>query len=63
MSKEVARSIFYQLGGNRFASMVGAKNFVSHSEQCGGVSFRIPATISKNRINYVKNYLEWFRPL
>jgi hypothetical protein len=54
MSKEVAATILSQLGGNSFARMTGAKNFISHSDDCGALSFYVPSNITKNNIKYVK---------
>lgn len=47
----VAKEIYQQLGGNRFAMMTGAKNFVSDSKN-NALSFRIGRNGSK--ANYVK---------
>ena len=46
-----ANTIIQQLGGNSFCRMTGAKQFVVLAS---GVSFRIPATMTKNRINAVQ---------
>ncbi len=53
MSKEVAKIILQQLGGNRLIAMTGAKNFVAHNDLCGGLSFRIPQ-MTGIKVNYVK---------
>ena len=45
----VASTIYGQLGGNRFAVMTGAKNFVSSEN---ALTFRIPK--AKNGINAVR---------
>ena len=48
----VAKTILEQLGGNKFAVMTGAKNFMS----CGdGLSFKLPGGggFCKDGINYV----------
>lgn len=47
----IAKTILKQLGGNKFLAMTGAKNLMDHKN---GLSFRIPGTMSKNKINYVK---------
>lgn len=47
----VAQTILQQLGGRRFQMMTGAKNFLNLKN---GLSFRIPATMTKQKINYVK---------
>ena len=47
----IAKTILQQLGGNKFVVMTGAKSL------CGGenyLSFRIPGTMTRDRINYVK---------
>jgi hypothetical protein len=54
MSKETASTILSQLGGNMFASMTGAKNFTSHSDNCGALSFFLPSNMTKNNIKHVK---------
>ncbi|MBF0388372.1 MAG: hypothetical protein HQL20_11095 [Candidatus Omnitrophica bacterium] len=47
----VAQTIYRQLGGGKFATMTGAKNFVD-----GGnfLSFKLPSNFAKGGINYVK---------
>ena len=45
---QVARTILEQMGGDRFALMTGAKNFVGHED---ALSFKFPRA---NKINYVK---------
>ena len=54
MTKEQAGQIIYQLGGNRFIAMTGAKNFtVSSRENCAGFQIgRNPAGV-----NWLKIYL------
>ena len=49
--KTVAIEILKQLGGNRFIAMTGAKNFICDNNSMG---FRIPGTMTKDRINFVK---------
>lgn len=49
--KTVAIEILRQLGGNRFIAMTGAKNFFCNDNMMG---FKLPSTLTKNRINYVK---------
>ena len=51
----VAKEILSQLGGNRFVSMTGAKNF---GDVGNGLAFQIPAKLTKNRINAVKVVLD-----
>jgi len=51
----VAKEILSQLGGNRFVSMTGAKNF---GDTGNGLAFQIPAKLTKNRINAVKVVLD-----
>lgn len=58
MSKEVAQTILKQLGGGRFSTMTGAKDFISLNEKLGGLQFRIPSNISKNRISHVRVVLD-----
>jgi hypothetical protein len=47
----IANTILSQLGGRRFSMMTGAKNFCGTADS---LSFRIPGTMTRNRINYVK---------
>lgn len=47
----IAQTILEQLGGRRFISMTGAKNF---GDTGNGLAFQIPASLTKNRINAVK---------
>ena len=47
----IAQTILHQLGGSRFQLMTGAKNFLNLKN---GLSFRIPSTMTKQKINYVK---------
>lgn len=49
--KTTAIEILRQLGGNRFIAMTGAKNFYCDNNS---MCFRLPSTITKDRINYVK---------
>jgi hypothetical protein len=51
----VAHTILRQLGGGRFLPMTGAKNLVGSAD---ALSFRLPGTITKNHINYVRIRLE-----
>lgn len=53
MSKEIAKTILQQLGGNRFTTMTGAKNLCALDEQCGGLSFKLPK-FAGVKVNYVK---------
>lgn len=51
MALEVANTILEQLGGRRFAAMVGAKNFVGSAD---ALSFRLPSNFAKDGINAVR---------
>lgn len=57
LSKEdlnaVVQTIYRQIGGGKFKVMTGAKDFVSHNEECGGLSFKLPR-FTGVKINYVK---------
>jgi len=54
----VANEILAQLGGSRFARMTGAKNFTAHPD--GSLSFKIPGTLTRDRVNWVLVTLnEW----
>lgn len=48
----IAKTILQQLGGNRFTTMTGAKNLTAQEE--GGLSFRLPGSMTKSWINYVR---------
>ena len=48
--KSVAIEILKQLGGNRFIAMTGARNFVADGNR---MMFKLPGTMTKNRINYI----------
>ena len=52
-NQQIANTILSQLGGNRFALMTGAKNFMFGPK--GDLSFSIPKT---NKINKVKITLD-----
>lgn len=47
----IANEILAQLGGNRFAAMTGAKNFIAHAD---GLSFKLPARFARDGINHVR---------
>ena len=47
----VANEIILQLGGSRFRAMTGAHTFLAHDD---GLSFKVPRTMTRNHINYVK---------
>lgn len=47
MENQTAKTIIEQMGGNKFAAMTGAKNFVASED---GLQFSIPKT---NKINKV----------
>jgi len=49
--KSIAIEIYKQLGGNRFKAMTGASNFFCDNNSMG---FKLPGTMTKDRINYVK---------
>lgn len=46
----VAETILQQLGGNKFITMTGAKNFVGRAN---GLSFKLPSNFALFGINYV----------
>jgi len=50
---EVAYEIMNQINVTRLQVMTGARNFIAHTEKCGGLSFRLPK-FSGVKINYVK---------
>ena len=56
MSNQVANTILQQLGGRRFATLTGAKNFTCNGNE-PSLSFRLSANMTKSRINHVKVYL------
>lgn len=47
----IANQILLQLGGSRFRAMTGAHTFLAHD---GGLSFKVPRTMTRNHINYIK---------
>lgn len=47
----VAQTILTQLGGNRFAAMTGAKDFVADGET---LQFKLPANFAARKINFVQ---------
>lgn len=51
INKTVANEILGQLGGNKFIAMTGAKNFYATNN---GMGFKLPGTMTKNHINYIK---------
>jgi hypothetical protein len=51
----IANTILQQLGGRKFVVMTGANNCIAYGD---GLSFRIPGTMTKNHINYVKVLLD-----
>jgi hypothetical protein len=55
MSNEIARTILAQLGGNRFAAMTGARNFVAHE---AALSFKLPRGFAGNKASHVKVTLD-----
>lgn len=48
---QLAKTIFQQLGGNRFPIVTGASNFVAIER---GLTFKLPSNITKNHISHVK---------
>ena len=48
MNTLVGKTIYQQLGGQRFETMTGARNFVAHGD---GLAFRVP---TRKGPNYVK---------
>lgn len=55
MGINVASTIYQQLGGNRFAAMTGAQDFLN----CGdSLDFRVPSRSTKDGINRVRITLE-----
>ena len=50
-----AQTIFNQLGGNRFALMTGAKNFMSAPD---ALHFKLPSNFAKDGINSVRVTLD-----
>lgn len=51
----VAETILAQLGGKKFIMMTGARNFVGSEDS---LSFRLPGTMTRNRINHVRITLD-----
>ena len=51
----IANTILSQLGGRRFSMMTGAKNFCGTADS---LSFRIPGTMTRSRINAVRITLD-----
>jgi len=51
----IANTILQQLGGRRFIAMTGARNFIAGKDD---LSFRIPGTLTRQRINAVQIRLE-----
>lgn len=52
---KIANTIIMQLGGSRFRGMTGAKDFFATD---AGLSFKLPGTMTKNRINYIEINLD-----
>jgi hypothetical protein len=48
-----AQTIISQLGSNKFLAMTGARNLLSHTDKCGGLSFKLPK-FSGVKVNYIK---------
>ena len=51
MSNQIAQTIMQQIGGNRFAVMTGAKQFVALGN---GLQFKLPSNFAKKGINCIK---------
>ena len=51
---EIANTIIRQLGGHKFKVMTGAKDMFALES---GLSFKVPGTTTRNRINYIKVWL------
>jgi len=49
--KAIAKEIYRQLGGDQFRAMTGASNFSCDNNS---LVFKVPGTMTKNRINYIK---------
>lgn len=49
--QQVAHTILAQLGGQRFVTMTGASSFASGPDQ---LTFRVPMTLTRNKIKGVK---------
>jgi hypothetical protein len=47
----VAETILQQLGGRRFTTMTGAKNYTGYQD---GLAFRLPSNFASDGINYIK---------
>jgi hypothetical protein len=54
-NQQIAQTILEQLGGRKFVFMCGVKMLTAIER---GLSFRIPGTLTRNRINYVKITLD-----
>jgi len=52
---EVANEIIRQLGGRKFTVMTGARDYMAIND---GLTFGIPGTMTKNRINKVRIILD-----
>jgi len=51
----IANEIIRQLGGHKFKVMTGARDIFALDS---GVRFKIPGTMTKNHINYIKIWLD-----
>ena len=51
VNKQIAETIYHQLGGNAFVAMTGAKNFFYDGP---ALTFKLPSNFAKNGINQVK---------
>ena len=54
-NQTIAKTILSQLGGQGFIVMTGARNLIAHPD---GLSFRLPGTLTRNRINHVRITLD-----
>ena len=53
--KQIAETIFQQLGGNKFISFTGAKDLMAGKDH---LAFKLPSNFAKDGINYVKITLD-----
>ena len=49
---EIARTILEQLGGRKFVTMTGAKDFLSLKS--GGLQFKLPSRFANQGINFIR---------
>lgn len=53
---EIAKTILAQLGGRRFISMTGARDFIGGGNH---LMFSLPAGLAKDGINRIRITLDW----